>query len=113
MLLTELAKTEGRGFLSRLRDETIARDLKKLIPVYGSREAVFAEVKKRRRSGRAPLVVGVSFVTIVKACTHGEPIRDYAVALKLSEATDGKVSVDEICDPERFRKRARRKAGSR
>lgn len=116
MLLTELANTEGRGFLSRLRDKTVEQDLKKLIPVYGSREAVFAEAKRRRDAARKgvknakPLLsIGVSYVTIVKACTHGAPIRDFAVAQKLADATGGRVSVPEICDPEGSKKRGRRR----
>ena len=111
MLLSELAIIEGRGFLSRLRDETVERDLKALIPQYGSREKVFAEARKRREAkGRRgpPIVIGVSFVTIVKACSKGKAVRDFSVAEKLSIATGGKVSVAEICDPERAKKRTRR-----
>lgn len=112
MLLSELAKIEGRGFLSRLRDETVERDLKALIPQYGSREAVYAEARRRRKAkGRRgpPIAIGVSYVTIVKACTHGGAVRDFAVAEKLSIATGGKVSVAEICDPEGAKKRRNRR----
>jgi hypothetical protein len=109
MLLSELAIIEGRGFLSRLRDETVERDLKKLTPLYGSREKVFAEARRRRRARETPLPIGVSYVTIVKACTHGKPIRDFTVAEKLSEATGRRVSVPDICDPAGAKKRARRR----
>lgn len=113
MLLSELAHIEGRGFLSRLRERTVELDLKTLIPQYGSREKVYEEARRRRKAKgkKGPLIsIGVSYVTIVKACTHGEPVRDYAVAEKLSAATDGKVSVPEICDPEGAKKRKRRRA---
>ena len=52
------------------------------------------------RGAKAELqrVSGVSYTTIQKA-ERGIPIRNYAVAQKLSEATGGDVSVRDLCDP--------------
>ena len=42
----------------------------------------------------------ISTATISKA-VRGERIGQYRIAKKLSEATGGEVSIEELCDPER------------
>jgi phosphoribosylaminoimidazole (AIR) synthetase len=55
-------------------------------------------------------VSGVSYKTVLKLARDGLGTRDYEVANKLSLATGGEVSIQEILYPEKFAKRSHRRS---